>query len=42
VKPIRPEFGRQAHDFMRKPAIVGATFAWWARNALRQDSAALT
>jgi len=41
VKPIRPEFGRQAHDFMRKPAIVGATFAWWARNALRQDSAAL-
>jgi L-fuculose-phosphate aldolase len=41
VKPIRPEFGRQAHDFMRKPAIVGATFAWWARNALRQDAAAL-
>ncbi|HEY7608951.1 MAG TPA: aldolase [Alphaproteobacteria bacterium] len=41
VKPIRPEFGRQAHDFMLKPAIVGATFAWWARNVLRQDPQAL-
>ncbi len=41
IRPIRPELGRQARDFMRKPAIVGATFAWWARKALRADPAAL-
>jgi len=41
ITPIRPEFGRQAHDFMLKPAIVNATFAWWARKALREDPSAL-
>jgi L-fuculose-phosphate aldolase len=41
VKPIRPEFGREAHAFMRKPAIMNATFAWRARQALRADPAAL-
>lgn len=41
IKPIRPEFGREAHAFMRKPAIVGATFAWWARKILRADPTAL-
>jgi len=41
VKPVRPEFGREAHDFMLKPSIVGATFAWWARRALKADPAAL-
>jgi L-fuculose-phosphate aldolase len=41
IKPIRPEFGRQAHDFMRKPAIMNATFAWWARKVLRADANAL-
>jgi L-fuculose-phosphate aldolase len=41
IKPIRPEFGRQAHDFMLKPSIVGATFAWWARQVLRAAPEAL-
>lgn len=41
VKPVKPEFGRQAHDFMRKPAIMSATFAWRARQVLRADPAAL-
>lgn len=41
VKPIRPEFGRQAHAFMRKPAIMNATFAWRARQVLRADPSAL-
>lgn len=41
VTPIRPDFGRQAHDFMRKPAIMNATFAWRARQVLRADPAAL-
>ncbi len=41
VKAIRPEFGHQAHDFMRKPAIMNATFAWRARQVLRRDPDAL-
>jgi L-fuculose-phosphate aldolase len=41
IKPIRPEFGRQAHDFMLKQSIVGATFAWWARQVLRAAPDAL-
>ncbi|MGH7003329.1 MAG: aldolase [Alphaproteobacteria bacterium] len=41
VKPIRPEFGREAHDFMLKPSIIGATFAWWARRVLKADPDAL-
>ena len=42
VKPIQPELGREAHDFMLKPSVVGATFAWWGRRALRADPAALS
>lgn len=41
IKPVRPQFGREAHDFMLKPAIVAATFAWWARRALKADPDAL-
>lgn len=37
VKPIKPEFGREAHEFMRKPSIMNATFAWRARQVLRAD-----
>jgi L-fuculose-phosphate aldolase len=42
VKPVVPAFGHSAHDFMLKPAIVAATFAMWARRALREDASALT
>jgi len=41
IKPVEPKFGREAHDFMLKPSIVGATFAWWARRALKADPDAL-
>lgn len=41
VKPIKPEFGREAHAFMRKPSIMSATFAWRARQVLRADPQAL-
>ena len=41
IKPIKPELGHEAHGFMRKPAIVNATFAWWARRELRADPDAL-
>ena len=38
MKPIPPELGREAHDFMLKPQIVEANFAYYARRALRADS----
>ncbi len=41
IKQIDPAHGRAAHDFLLKPAIVGATFAWLARRALREDPNAL-
>jgi L-fuculose-phosphate aldolase len=42
IQPIRPEYGHQARTFLRKPAIVNATFAWLARRALRADPDALS
>ncbi|HLG89457.1 MAG TPA: aldolase [Alphaproteobacteria bacterium] len=37
MKPIPPELGREAHDFMLKPQIIDANFAYYARRALRAD-----
>ena len=37
MKPIPPELGREAHDFMLKRSIVEASFAYYARRALRHD-----
>ncbi|MEZ5657386.1 MAG: aldolase [Burkholderiaceae bacterium] len=36
LNPIEPAMGREAHDFLLQPAIVQATFAYWARQAARQ------
>jgi len=41
IKQVTPQYGREAHDFMLKPAIVNATFAWWSRRALKADPGAL-
>jgi L-fuculose-phosphate aldolase len=35
IQPIEPAAGREAHDFLLQPAIVNATFAYWARQARR-------
>lgn len=35
IKPIDPRHAKDAHDFLLKPEIVGATFAYFARQALR-------
>lgn len=35
IQPIKPAAGREAHDFLLQPAIVNATFAYWARQARR-------
>jgi L-fuculose-phosphate aldolase len=31
IRPVDPDFGRQAHDFLLKPEIVAATFDYFAR-----------
>jgi L-fuculose-phosphate aldolase len=35
IQPVEPEAAREAHDFLLQPAIVNATFAYWARQARR-------
>lgn len=37
VKPVPAERARVSHDFLIKPEIIGLTFAYFARRALRQD-----
>jgi len=37
IKPIPPALGREAHDFMLRPSMIDATFAYFARQALRAD-----
>lgn len=36
VQPVEPQAAREAHDFLLQPAIVEATFAYWARAARRR------
>ncbi|ESJ26814.1 aldolase [Cupriavidus sp. HPC(L)] len=33
LQPVDPAAAREAHDFLLQPAIVNATFAYWARQA---------
>lgn len=37
ILPIRPERAEIARDFLLKPEIIGLTFAYFARQMLRQD-----
>jgi L-fuculose-phosphate aldolase len=37
IQPIRPELGREAHEFMLQGSIVDATFAYLARRVLRDE-----
>jgi L-fuculose-phosphate aldolase len=36
LRPIAAEPAREAHDFLLQPAIVNATFAYWARKSRHQ------
>jgi L-fuculose-phosphate aldolase len=36
IRPVEPEFGRAAHDFLLKPEIVAATFDYLARRLDRR------
>ena len=37
IKPINPEFAREAHDYRLKPKATGATFHYFARRVLRRE-----
>lgn len=36
IQPVEPAAAAEAHDFLLQPAIVNATFAYWARQARRR------
>lgn len=42
IRPIPPELGREAHDWISKPKRHGAAFNYYARRALRQHSDCLS
>lgn len=37
IKPIGPVEAQEAHDYRLRPSIIGATFCYYARKALRED-----
>lgn len=37
MKPVKPEYGKEAHDFLLLPSVVNATFAYWGRNVIRRE-----
>jgi L-fuculose-phosphate aldolase len=41
ILPIDPALAQEAHDYRHKPKAIAATFAYYARRALRQDRTAL-
>lgn len=41
IQPVEPGAAREAHDFLLQPAIVNATFAYWARQARRVAKASI-
>ena len=41
IKPIKPELAKEAHDYRLKPRAVDATFAYFARRALRTQAECL-
>lgn len=41
IKPVPPELAQEAHDYRLKPRPIAATFAYYARKALRADPSVL-
>lgn len=41
ILPVDPSLAREAHDYRHKAKAIAATFAYYARRALRQDASAL-
>jgi len=38
IKPINPEFAKEAHDYRLKPRAQGATFHYFARRVIRETT----
>jgi L-fuculose-phosphate aldolase len=41
IRPIKPEHGREAHDYRLKPRYVDAVFCYYARQVLRESDEVL-
>lgn len=41
IRPVPPELAQEAHDYRLKPKPIAATFAYYARKALRADPSVL-
>src|SRR5215472_8454081 len=41
IAPVDPALAQEAHDYRHKPKAIAATFAYYARRALRQDASVL-
>jgi L-fuculose-phosphate aldolase len=41
IRTIDPALAREAHDYRHKPKVIDASFAYYARRALRQDASVL-
>jgi L-fuculose-phosphate aldolase len=41
ILPVDPALAQEAHDYRHKAKAIAATFAYYARRALRQDASAL-
>jgi L-fuculose-phosphate aldolase len=37
IRPIGPEQAKEAHDYRLKPSLIGATFCYYARRAVKAD-----
>lgn len=37
IRPISPEHAQEAHDYRLRASIIGATFCYFARKALKED-----
>jgi L-fuculose-phosphate aldolase len=42
IRPVQAHLAREAHDFLLKDAMIGATFHCWARRTVRQHPDALS
>jgi len=41
IRTIDPALAREAHDYRHKPKVIDASFAYYARRALREDASVL-
>ena len=37
IRPVNPDYAREAHDFLMLPSVVNATFAYWGRKTVARE-----